>query len=108
MGELLIFLIFILTLSILSIIGMYVPKNTLFKNICIATSIILIFAIGWLIFSAQPVNYIITKTLILIFEFVPPLILVGLFFAKKINLFILKISVAIILIISNICIYIIG
>ncbi len=86
----------IVVLSILSILGMYIPKKEIYNSISIAIATIIILGMAYIYFTAAPSNYIGTKILSVVLAILP-LIPIVLFFAKKIKMKGLKLSISIIL-----------
>lgn len=89
----------IVVLSVLSLLGMYIPKKQIYNVISIVVAIVIILLMSYINFTSVPSNYIAPKILSVILAILP-LIPVILFFVKKIGMKGLKIYISIILIIS--------
>lgn len=101
MELLLILVICIVILSILSIIGLYIPKNKIVNQISFIGAIILTLVIGYLCFTSLPSNFIFKKIITVLLSILP-FVALGFFFAKMIKFPILKLCIAGILILNNI------
>lgn len=97
MGELTILFYIIIALVIITSVSLFYVKNTVGEKSIIFLMILLGLIIGFMKFTSLPTEYVLKKILA-VFISVIPLISMGLFYIKKINLFTFKIIV----IISNV------